>query len=293
MPNHYGVSWRYRVKRNSAKRGCNYTPTDSFEPGDSVRCSTGTTDRRIRLSWRKCLKCPVSWQSMERPNPVKLNLPRNMVLSSLPVPDNSSRRNPLALPFPCNLVHIMEIRSGALGEINRPNHKINSPFLRFDFKNAGIRGSWSMTLRLCILADSVPPDMISVYHRTVREIQDQFNWYILPAIGHRQPQRRSDFGQLPPPLEPVGASVCWRDRGYPKPLSRCRERPVSLIIFYRKKVSPRAASAARERHSEQRSRRRHHGGRHRGRRWPWLTIIRLAVAVAVVIVGLTRCSGTH
>jgi hypothetical protein len=128
-------------------------------------------------------------------------LANNLVLTTLPMPeqkpDNTLRRTPWALPYPCNIVHTIEIQSPALRPFDNQRSALESPFLKFSRNHRSLLGYWSATLRLCTLADAVLPDQVDAYRRTVEKVWQESMLSLLVGAGHPRPRQRRDFGSLP------------------------------------------------------------------------------------------------
>jgi hypothetical protein len=137
----------------------------------------------------------------ENPGFCSVTLRNNLVLTTLPLPeqlpDKAPRRTPLALPYPCDLVHTIEVQSSALRPFNNQRWNVESPFLKFSRNHRSLVGYWSVTLNLSTLTDVVPTDQIDQYRRTVETIWEQSMWSLHIEVGVPRPRRRSDFGSLP------------------------------------------------------------------------------------------------
>jgi len=221
----------------------------------------------------------------------RLNPPGNLVLGFLPLPETSSRRNPFALPYPCNIVHVFEVQSASAAGINRPDHKINSPFLRFECTHAVSKGSWSMTSELCTLVDSVPPDRISIYDRTVREIRSYFDWHIKAPLGHRHPQGKRGFGELPSASGPASKEASAAKSRAPR-AEEVLERAVALAghsASRSERTGKRGSSSQSPLPEDQRHSRRRRARGWSGRRLLWPLIIgAMALALIIVIILAAR-----
>ena len=144
----------------------------------------------------------------QSPGFCSVTLRNNLVLATLPIseqgPNKPQRRTPLALPYPCQIVHTIEVQSPALRPFPNQRSAVDSPFLKFSRNHKSLMGYWSVTLGLTTLADAVPPDRIDEYRKTVEKVWQESMWSLHVEVGSPRPRRRGDFGGLPAPSNTVG-----------------------------------------------------------------------------------------
>jgi len=127
----------------------------------------------------------------------KMDVSAEAVASLLPLPTSVVRHNPFGLPYPCNVVHIMEVYCVALPPAIIQQRTIENPWLQFTRVRKTLAGNWTVTTTLSTLSDAVPPDGIDEYREAVRELRAQSSWSLQVPAGQTRPHQRSDFGRLP------------------------------------------------------------------------------------------------
>ncbi len=148
----------------------------------------------------------------------RLEVAAEVVTNLLPLPMSGPRQSPLALPYPCHVVHILEVYCVALPPAIIQERTIENPWLRFTRMRKTLPGYWTMTTTLSTLADAVPPDGVDEYREAVREIRPQSTWSLLVPAGQSRPHQRSDFGKLPVSWEASASS-------FPRPARKALAPP--------------------------------------------------------------------
>jgi len=139
-------------------------------------------------------------------------------------------------------------------------------FIRFSRREKTARGTWSMTLSLTTLADSVPAPSIQQHRHALEQIWHQAGSSLNFPLGYPHPRKRSNFGKLSrfaplparvvtPPTEPAEPSRSTSDDW--KALFPERDRPV----YWPGDKPPR----------ESRSKRRRRKGLRR-KDWVWMAV---------------------
>jgi hypothetical protein len=127
----------------------------------------------------------------------KMEIAAEAVANLLPLPISSTRHTPFALPYPCHMVHIMEVYCVALPPAIIQQRTIENPWLQFTRNRKTLAGNWTVTTTLSTLGDAIPPDGIEEYREAVRELRAQSSWTMQVPAGQTRPHQRSDFGRLP------------------------------------------------------------------------------------------------
>jgi hypothetical protein len=136
----------------------------------------------------------------------KMEVAAEAVANLLPLPISAVRHTPFALPYPCHIVHIMEVYCVALPPAIIQQRTIENPWLQFTRVRKTLSGNWTVTTTLSTLSDAIPPDGIDEYREAVRELRAQTNWTLQVPAGQTRPHQRGDFGRLPVSWEsPAGA----------------------------------------------------------------------------------------
>lgn len=130
-------------------------------------------------------------------------LPPNLVNSSLRLPETRTRRDPFALPQPCNLIHVFEVQTGGLQDFNAPRSRVESQLLRFNRQIRSMPGSWSVILNLTILDEVMPAAQFNEHSRRVQDIWTESTWRLTIPVGYSAANRNRAFGTLPAPPRPI------------------------------------------------------------------------------------------
>jgi hypothetical protein len=141
-----------------------------------------------------------------KPGWYRLELAESLLGNLLKMPEPASRRAPFALPYPCDATHAFEIYCVALAPGVAPERTIDNPWVQFTSTRRMLAGNWIVKSTLWTLTDSVPPEGIEEYRKSVQEIRGQSAWSLLVPAGVERPHQRSDFGTLPLEWESVGAA---------------------------------------------------------------------------------------
>jgi len=134
----------------------------------------------------------------------KLEIAAEAVANLLPLPTSLTRHAPFALPYPCHMVHVLEVYCVALPPAIVQQRTIENPWLHFNRTRKTMAGNWTLTTTLSTLNDAVPPEGIDEYREAVRELRAQSNWALQVPSGQARPHQRSDFGKLPASWEAAG-----------------------------------------------------------------------------------------
>jgi hypothetical protein len=158
----------------------------------------------------------------------KLEVADDLAAAALKLPDPGGRRTPFALPYPCNLVHILEVHCVALPPAIIQERTIDNPWLQYTRQRKTLAGYWTVTSTLTTLADAVPAERIEEHTQTVREIRAQSIWSLLVPAGQGRPHHRSDFGKMPVSWDASGATTPVLRVDLPEEQNRTQAASVSL-----------------------------------------------------------------
>lgn len=142
-----------------------------------------------------------------KPGWYKLELADDFAAAALKLPEPGGRRSPFALPYPCNLAHILEVNCVALPPAILQERTIDNPWIQYTRQRKTLAGSWTVTSTLTTLTDAVPPERIEEHTQTVREVRAQSTWSVLIPAGQGRPHQRSDFGRMPVSWDTSGATT--------------------------------------------------------------------------------------
>ena len=144
------------------------------------------------------------------------SLQSNIIVFLLAMPDSIARRTPFALPYPCELVHVINIETSTMKHARLDRNEVKSPFFHFQQTVEEGWGRWSMNLKFSSLAEAVPADRVQEHRDKVAQVRHLASKILLIPPGHMPPVRRKEFGVLPSPsrqrsnqsaAEPPGPAV--------------------------------------------------------------------------------------
>ena len=216
----------------------------------------------------------------------------------LPLPANLARRAPFALPYPCRIVHTIEIESLGLNPAALPAFKLQNAFFEFTSNSRAVRKSLTATFTFSTLTDAVAPGRLPAYKKEADQALSLSSFRVNLPMGYARMRKRSDFGALPPPVLPGNDDQ--RDRWVSSP-------PVASTRLVREEmlqtpepgvelekavlIDPRVKSGSRRhrssrRHSSHSPKSRNTGlGQRKNSEWKW--ILAAAAVLAMIVLLLT------
>jgi hypothetical protein len=123
-------------------------------------------------------------------------LPAALPVTVLPVPADAARRSPFALPYPCNITHIIQIESPAVPGGSFPKADVNTNWMEFSRRQRSMQGQWTFTFSLRTLDQAVSPDNIKEHRRIVEKIWKESTFDLVVPAGYNRPNR-TQVGRLP------------------------------------------------------------------------------------------------
>lgn len=129
-------------------------------------------------------------------------IPSHWIKATLALPEATKRRTPFALPYPCQIVHHIEIASPTVKPNSarniEPRLALQKNYAQFSRTRKTGYGFWIMELSISILADSVPPAQLDQHREFVESVWNASLWNLVVPIGYAKPKQKRDFGELPP-----------------------------------------------------------------------------------------------
>ncbi len=137
----------------------------------------------------------------------KLEITAEAVAGLLPLPVSGVRQTPLGLPYPCQVIHSLEVYCVALPPAIVQQRSIENSWISFNRYRKTLAGYWTMTISLSTLTDAVPPAGVDEYREAVREVRQQSAWSLMIPAGQTRPFQRSDFAKIPASWDTAGGFV--------------------------------------------------------------------------------------
>ena len=141
------------------------------------------------------------------PGACSVPLAGTLLLTALALPEPGDPHGPpgdLALPYPCELIHTIEVHNSALQPFSTEREAIQSPFVRFSRTHRSLMGYWSAAFKLSVLAEAVPADQVADYWDAVEKVWGESNCALMLAAGHARPAQKHAFARLPAPSRKPG-----------------------------------------------------------------------------------------
>jgi transglutaminase-like putative cysteine protease len=138
-----------------------------------------------------------------------LNFQNDVLCGTLTRPAAGPRRTPLALPYPCRIVHTIEVESPGLEVAALPAARLRGDFFEFACTSRGVRKFTSATFSLTTLTDAVAPGRMDDYKKQVEQVMPLSSLRVRLPLGYSRVRKRGDFGVLPPLVRPVSGNPAF------------------------------------------------------------------------------------
>ena len=223
-------------------------------------------------------------------------VPPGMVSVWFELPENKPRRLPWAMPFPLELRHHIELRTGERPKSASRRRRWSEP--EFEATTEALTGSrgWAWTYHLEVKTPQIQAGRVADYRKFLSELFVEGAWRLAVPRGRTRPKRRIGFGELPPlPGAPTGQSASTEAvSGVSAGSLLSGETDAQRAA--------RAAAAAEAKHHGNSGRKRrsaslaprtkHRSGASEGKRPKALFIIAALIVVALVVVLVRGCGIT-
>lgn len=127
------------------------------------------------------------------------SLENNIIVPLLAMPVAASWRAPFALPYPCHVLHVLNVQSSTMKSVKSDRNEIESRFFQFRQTVEEGWGRWTMKLHFSTLAAAVPANRVAEHMAKVAQVRKASSRFLLIPAGYKPPSKRKDFGVLPSP----------------------------------------------------------------------------------------------
>ena len=110
-----------------------------------------------------------------------------------------TRRSPLALPYPSNVIHTVEIESNGLAAAAISGRRFENSFFEFTCSGRGVNKFTKATFSMRTFADAVYPEQLSDYRAQLEQVLPWTGLEVRLPHGFRRMRTTSGFGALPAP----------------------------------------------------------------------------------------------
>jgi len=130
----------------------------------------------------------------------RFHTPTNWITSVLAMPENTPRKTPFGLPYPCRISHVVDIESPAIQrmQISDPRAQLSNQHVEFSRTDKTGHEYLVMKLMMETKADSVPADQTAQHAKFVEQIWRAAIRELSIQKGYSAPLKKRGFGELPP-----------------------------------------------------------------------------------------------
>jgi transglutaminase-like putative cysteine protease len=118
-------------------------------------------------------------------------------LATVQMKDGEVRRAPLAVAYPLNIVHSLEIESSSLSSQPSPRADVISEFFRYNQRIRGLNRSWTISSTFITLTDAIPAAKVASHLKQRDDVWGTSAWKLTLPVGVSRPVTHRTFGKLP------------------------------------------------------------------------------------------------
>lgn len=135
------------------------------------------------------------------------DVPPNLLIQTMIVPEAKERRAPWDLPRSCELRHELCFKGRSMGALSRTRRRWICPEFTGTLEELHETGCWKKVMRLTIKADEVSVPRIAEFRRTLEEFLMATTWRLYLPWNESRPTRATKPGQLPAATAGMAAYV--------------------------------------------------------------------------------------
>lgn len=143
----------------------------------------------------------------ERGERALFDVPPNLALQSLDIPDDKPRRAPWDMPYLIELRHEIAIRAPGMSSGKRRKRRWSTEDFVGTLDEPRYDGVWSKVIRFKSNSTEIPPDRLPAYRRELDGFLQATTWRLYLPKNLIRPIQDDRWGQLPPPGEGATAYV--------------------------------------------------------------------------------------
>ncbi len=131
----------------------------------------------------------------------RFQVPSHWITGVLAMPGKMARRTPFALPYPCQIVYVVDVESPSIQQmkVSDPRSHLSNQFVQFSRNDKAGNGYFLMNLSLATSADFVPADQVEKHGELVEQIWRASSRELSIQRGCSRPRQKRGFGELPLP----------------------------------------------------------------------------------------------
>jgi TonB family protein len=136
-----------------------------------------------------------------------VEIPGNLLMQSLALPEQKMRRAPWDLPRALELRHEICARARSMGAGERARRRWVCSEFAGTIEDTREKGCWRKVTRFSIQADAVPADRIDAYRQLLEQLLVATTWRLYLPWNESRVAARPEFGKLPAASEGIAAFV--------------------------------------------------------------------------------------
>lgn len=136
-----------------------------------------------------------------------VDIPGNLLMQSLGLPEQKIRRAPWDLPRALELRHEICARARSMGAGERARRRWVCPEFAGTIEDTREKGCWRKVTRFSIKADAVPVERIDPYRQLLEQLLVATTWRLYLPWNQSRVAARPEFGKLPAADEGIAAFV--------------------------------------------------------------------------------------
>jgi hypothetical protein len=135
------------------------------------------------------------------------DVPPNLILQSIAVPEDKPRRSPWAMPYPLEIRHEITVKAAGMTSGNRRRRQWAEEGFSASLDEPRSQGSWSKTIQLTTTTPEIPPERLPVFRKHLEKFLLETGWRLYLPLRQPRPHRGNGFGALPLPADTAPARV--------------------------------------------------------------------------------------
>jgi transglutaminase-like putative cysteine protease len=135
------------------------------------------------------------------------DVPINLVLQAIALPEDKPRRTPWTMPFPLEIRHEITVKAGGMTPGSRRRRQWTELGFSASLDEPRLKGAWTKIVHFTVTAPEVLPDQLAAYRKQLEKFLLETGWRLYLPWGQPRMHRGHGFGVLPPVKEDGVASV--------------------------------------------------------------------------------------
>jgi hypothetical protein len=193
------------MRRNRANLGAEAFSNDRLKQAQK---RYGKAERLGTLQWRDDRErntCELieAFQLSEIVNPADrgeratYDVPANLVVQSLWIPEDKVRRAPWSMPFPMELRHTITVISRSMGSLDDKRRRWSTGHYTATLNERRVSGEWSKAARFISHSSEIPAEDVLEYRRLLVDFFRATSWRLFLPRAKSRKMEEATFNRLP------------------------------------------------------------------------------------------------